>query len=63
MYVKRPRQRDLVDLRRYAVRAERKSDVSAILGLASDIGRAIKEKEEPHVFVFRSTIAPVLSKI
>jgi GDP-mannose 6-dehydrogenase len=33
-------------------------DLSAILGLAGDIGRAMKEKGEPHVFVFRSTIAP-----
>ena len=33
-------------------------DLSAIVGLAHDIGRAMKDKPEPHVFVFRSTIAP-----
>ena len=33
-------------------------DLSAIVGLAHDIGRAMKDKREPHVFVFRSTIAP-----
>lgn len=33
-------------------------DLSAILRLAQDIGHAIGEKSEAHVFVFRSTIAP-----
>ena len=33
-------------------------DLSAILRLAQDIGHAIGEKSDPHVFVFRSTIAP-----
>jgi GDP-mannose 6-dehydrogenase len=33
-------------------------DLSAILRLAHDIGRAMAEKSEPHVFVFRSTVAP-----
>src|SRR4051812_28507988 len=33
-------------------------DLSAILGLAHDVGRAMVEKRDPHVFVFRSTIAP-----
>ena len=33
-------------------------DLSAILRLAHDIGRVVKEKAEQHVFVFRSTIAP-----
>jgi len=33
-------------------------DLSAILKLARDIGGAMKEKSDPHVFVFRSTVAP-----
>jgi len=33
-------------------------DLSAILRLASDLGRAIAEKNDRHVLVFRSTIAP-----
>jgi len=33
-------------------------DLSALIGLAHDVGRAMAEKRDPHVFVFRSTIAP-----
>jgi GDP-mannose 6-dehydrogenase len=33
-------------------------DQSAILRLAEEIGRAIAEKREPHVVVFRSTLVP-----
>ena len=33
-------------------------DQSAILRLAEEIGRAIGEKEAPHVVVFRSTLVP-----
>jgi GDP-mannose 6-dehydrogenase len=33
-------------------------DLSAILRLAGDLGDAIREKRDMHVFVFRSTIAP-----
>ncbi len=33
-------------------------DQGAILRLAEDIGRAIGEKREPHVVVFRSTLVP-----
>lgn len=33
-------------------------DQSAILRLAEEIGRAIGEKREPHVVVFRSTLVP-----
>jgi GDP-mannose 6-dehydrogenase len=33
-------------------------DLSAVLHLAADMGHAIAEKDETHVFVFRSTLAP-----
>jgi GDP-mannose 6-dehydrogenase len=33
-------------------------DQSAVLRLADDIGRAIAEKDSPHVVVFRSTLVP-----
>src|SRR3982751_6634723 len=33
-------------------------DQSAMLNLAHDLGRAIKNKMVPHVFVFRSTLVP-----
>ncbi len=33
-------------------------DQAAVLGLARDIGEVLKEKDAPHVFVFRSTLAP-----
>jgi GDP-mannose 6-dehydrogenase len=33
-------------------------DQSAMLGLATDLGAAIKEKASGHVFVFRSTLVP-----
>jgi len=33
-------------------------DQSAVLRLAADIGRAIAEKDSPHVVVFRSTLVP-----
>ena len=33
-------------------------DQSAIVRLAHDIGRVLKEKESPHVVVFRSTLVP-----
>jgi GDP-mannose 6-dehydrogenase len=33
-------------------------DQSAMLRLAEEIGRAIREKSEPHVVVFRSTLVP-----
>jgi GDP-mannose 6-dehydrogenase len=33
-------------------------DQSAVLRLAADIGQVIRDKAEPHVFVFRSTLAP-----
>jgi len=33
-------------------------DQAAVLGLARDIGQVLKEKRTPHVFVFRSTLAP-----
>ena len=33
-------------------------DQSAILGLAADLGAALREKSGPHVAVFRSTLAP-----
>jgi GDP-mannose 6-dehydrogenase len=33
-------------------------DLSALIGLAYEVGRAMAEKRDPHVFVFRSTIAP-----
>ena len=33
-------------------------DLAAIIGLAHEVGRVMKEKSKPHVFVFRSTIAP-----
>ena len=33
-------------------------DLSAILALAGDLGRAMRDKAEPHVAVFRSTLAP-----
>jgi GDP-mannose 6-dehydrogenase len=33
-------------------------DQSAILRLAADLGQAIREKDDPHVFVFRSTLVP-----
>ena len=33
-------------------------DQSAILGLAADLGAALREKSRPHVAVFRSTLAP-----
>ncbi|MEP6657198.1 MAG: nucleotide sugar dehydrogenase [Betaproteobacteria bacterium] len=33
-------------------------DQTAILGLARDIGRVLRAKTEPHVLVFRSTLAP-----
>jgi len=33
-------------------------DQSAILKLAHDLGRAIRDRADPHVFVFRSTLVP-----
>jgi GDP-mannose 6-dehydrogenase len=33
-------------------------DQSAVLRLSADIGQVIRDKAEPHVFVFRSTLAP-----
>lgn len=33
-------------------------DLSAVLGLAKALGRALRDKGEPHVLVFRSTLAP-----
>jgi GDP-mannose 6-dehydrogenase len=33
-------------------------DQSAILRLAADVGQAIRDKDAPHVFVFRSTLVP-----
>lgn len=33
-------------------------DQSAVLRLAEDIGAVLKDKAEPHVFVFRSTLVP-----
>ncbi len=33
-------------------------DQSAVLRLSADIGRALVDKAEPHVLVFRSTLAP-----
>ncbi len=33
-------------------------DQGAVLGLARDIGEVMQDKREPHVFVFRSTLAP-----
>jgi len=33
-------------------------DQSAVLRLAEDIGVAVRDKEQPHVFVFRSTLVP-----
>lgn len=33
-------------------------DQSAVLRLAADIGRALADKPDPHVLVFRSTLAP-----
>jgi GDP-mannose 6-dehydrogenase len=33
-------------------------DQSAVLRLAHDVGRTLKDKAEPHVLVFRSTLAP-----
>ncbi|MEO8976171.1 MAG: nucleotide sugar dehydrogenase [Casimicrobiaceae bacterium] len=33
-------------------------DQAAVLGLARDIGQVLREKHTPHVFVFRSTLAP-----
>jgi GDP-mannose 6-dehydrogenase len=33
-------------------------DLSAILGLARDLGLALKDKTKPHVAVFRSTLVP-----
>lgn len=33
-------------------------DQAAVLGLARDIGEVLREKDAPHVFVFRSTLAP-----
>jgi GDP-mannose 6-dehydrogenase len=33
-------------------------DQSAILRLTHELGKAIREKDTPHVFVFRSTLAP-----
>jgi GDP-mannose 6-dehydrogenase len=33
-------------------------DQSAILRLAGDIGRVMRDKHEPHIFVFRSTLVP-----
>jgi GDP-mannose 6-dehydrogenase len=33
-------------------------DQSAIVKLAHELGRAMREKAEPHVFVFRSTLVP-----
>jgi GDP-mannose 6-dehydrogenase len=33
-------------------------DQSAVLRLAADMGRAIADKQDPHVIVFRSTLAP-----
>jgi GDP-mannose 6-dehydrogenase len=33
-------------------------DQAAVLGLARDIGAVLRDKQAPHVFVFRSTLAP-----
>jgi len=33
-------------------------DQTAMLGLAKDLGAAMREKAAPHVFVFRSTLVP-----
>jgi GDP-mannose 6-dehydrogenase len=33
-------------------------DLSAILRLSADLGRALRDKATPHVIVFRSTLAP-----
>jgi GDP-mannose 6-dehydrogenase len=33
-------------------------DQTAVLGLARDIGRALRDKSSPHVVVFRSTLVP-----
>lgn len=33
-------------------------DQSAILNLTQQLGKAIREKQVPHIFVFRSTLAP-----
>jgi GDP-mannose 6-dehydrogenase len=33
-------------------------DLTATLNVARELGRALREKDEPHVFVFRSTLAP-----
>jgi len=33
-------------------------DLSAILNLAKGLGQALREKSQPHVLVFRSTLAP-----
>jgi len=33
-------------------------DQSAVLRLAADMGRALRDKDAPHVFVFRSTLVP-----
>jgi GDP-mannose 6-dehydrogenase len=33
-------------------------DQSAVLRLARDVGRTMRDKREPHVLVFRSTLAP-----
>jgi GDP-mannose 6-dehydrogenase len=33
-------------------------DQSAVLRLAAEIGKVIRDKTEPHVFVFRSTLVP-----
>jgi len=33
-------------------------DQSAILRLTEELGRAIRDKDEPHIFVFRSTLVP-----
>src|SRR5262245_8664726 len=33
-------------------------DQSAMLSLAATLGRAMRENEQPHIFVFRSTLVP-----
>ena len=33
-------------------------DQSALLNIAGELGRALRQKQDPHVFVFRSTVVP-----
>ena len=33
-------------------------DQSALLSIAGELGRALRQKQDPHVFVFRSTVVP-----